>query len=126
MELNSLFAILGLLLVMVAWGRTMLHEHLRLDALVLGQAHLLSFDPDQLVRWLSELFQRVLYALSPLLLVVVAIAVGSNAQSCSRQSGGRPLGRHQSKHYDFDLVCPERGDRCRCWSSNYPDISDGV
>ncbi len=56
----------------------MLQEHMRLDAVVFAQAHLINFEAGYIVRWLSELFLRLLYGLSPLLLVIAVIAVGAN------------------------------------------------
>ena len=78
LELNSLFAVLGLLLVMAVWGRDMLHDQMRLDALVFGQAHQLDFEFSQVMRWLAELFLRTLYGLAPLLVAVVVSAVAAN------------------------------------------------
>lgn len=78
LELNSLFAIGGLLAVMVLWGRGMLQELMRLDAAVFGQAHRLNFEATQVMHWLAELFLRLLYVLSPLLLVAVVIAIAAN------------------------------------------------
>jgi len=78
LELNSLFAVLGLLLVMVGWGRGMLRDKMRLDAVVLGQAHRLNFESTFLLQWLAELFLQLLYGLAPLLLAVAVIAVAAN------------------------------------------------
>lgn len=78
LELNSLFAIAALLVVMVGWGRGMLRDQMRLDASVFGQAHRLNFEQTHLMQWLAELFLQLLYGLSPLLLAVVVIAIAAN------------------------------------------------
>jgi flagellar biosynthetic protein FlhB len=82
LELNSLFALFGLLAVLYVRGLTMAEQQLRIDAAVLSQAHQLSFDPAVVVRWLPGLFAAVLHILLPLFLVLMAIAiVGSLVQT---------------------------------------------
>jgi flagellar biosynthetic protein FlhB len=82
LELNSLFALFGLLAVLYVRGLTMVEQQLRLDVAVLSQAHQLSFDPAVVARWLPGLFAAVLHILLPLFLVLMAIAiVGSLVQT---------------------------------------------
>jgi flagellar biosynthesis protein FlhB len=78
LEANSLFALFGLLVVMVAWGRAMMQDQLRLDAIVFGQAHRLNFEASFLMQWLAQLFLRLLYVLSPLFLVLMVLAIFAN------------------------------------------------
>lgn len=78
LEMNSLFALVGLLVVMVGWGRGMVHDVAQLSATVLDHAHRLDFAIPHLASWLAEMFRQLLHAVAPLLLVVVAVAILGN------------------------------------------------
>src|SRR5579862_4110337 len=67
LELNSLFAVAALLLVMFLWGRSMLRDQLQLD-----------FEAGHVAHWLAELLRRLLYGVAPLLLLLAAIAIAAN------------------------------------------------
>src|SRR5262245_12121675 len=75
LELNSLFAIFGLLAVLYLWGLAMANGQLRLDAAIFAQAHVLDFEPLHIMRWLSLILGETLHLLLPLLLVIVVIGV---------------------------------------------------
>src|SRR5678815_211554 len=70
LELNSLFAISALIILLFLWGNRFMQDQLRLDAAVFSQAHLLHFDADRLMHWLAQLFRRQLHDLIPILLTI--------------------------------------------------------
>ena len=78
LELNSLFAISALVLLLYLWGGRLMQSQLRLDAAILGQAHLLDFEAGRLMHWLAELFARQLHDLIPLLITIAVVAIGAN------------------------------------------------
>src|SRR5689334_15754794 len=53
----------------------MIREQLALDAAILSQAHLLSFQSSHVFNWLAHVFGAALAQMAPLLLLVVAMAV---------------------------------------------------
>ena len=78
LELNSLFAITALVLLLYLWGGRFMQHQLRLDAAILGQAHMLDFESGRLMHWLAEVFARQLQDLVPFLLTIAVIAIGAN------------------------------------------------
>jgi flagellar biosynthetic protein FlhB len=78
LELNSLCAITALVLLLYLWGGRFMQDQLRLDAAILGQAHMLDFEAGRMMRWLAELFARQLHDLVPLLVVLMVVAIGAN------------------------------------------------
>lgn len=78
LELYSLAALLTLVVVLYVFGMGMIQRQLRLDAAILGQAHLLSFDAMHILRWLDLLLAESLRTLLPLFgsLMAIAILVG--------------------------------------------------
>jgi flagellar biosynthetic protein FlhB len=82
LELNSLLAVLALLVVLYVWGRAMMRNQLSLDALVFAQAGALSFEAGAISRWLAEILLRTLYLLTPMFMLVAVVAVlGSMLQT---------------------------------------------
>lgn len=75
LELNSLFAVLALLVVVYLRGLAMVRQQLQLDAGLLSQAHQLSFDAMAVARWLPALLLAALELVLPLFLLVVVVAI---------------------------------------------------
>lgn len=74
-EIGALVTTAGALLLAWAWGRDLLDAQLRLSAAVLGQAHLLTFEPGTLSRWLLQLLAEAAQLLVPLFVVVGVLAI---------------------------------------------------
>jgi flagellar biosynthesis protein FlhB len=75
LELQSLFALLALLVVVYLRGLPMAQQQLRLDAGLLEQAHQLSFDVAVLGRWLPALLAAALDLVLPLFVLIVVVAI---------------------------------------------------
>jgi flagellar biosynthesis protein FlhB len=103
LELQSLFALLALLAIVVLRGLPMVQQQLRLDAGLLEQAHQLSFDVAAIGRWLPALLAAVLDVLLPLFILIVAVAIlGTLLQT------GPTFSTHALKP-DIDRINPVSG-----------------
>jgi flagellar biosynthetic protein FlhB len=75
LELSSLLTLFAAFVLVYIWGERAVIDQLALDAVILGQAHLLNFDSAQLFTWLTHVFGETLALLAPLLALVVVMAV---------------------------------------------------
>ena len=103
LELNSLFALFALLLIVHLRGLPIMREQLQLDAVLLSLAHQLSFDAGAVAQWLPALLVRALDLMLPLFLLLAAVAiVGSLLQT------GPVFTTHPLKP-DIDRINPVSG-----------------
>lgn len=103
LELNSLFALFALLLIVHLRGLPIAREYLQLEAGLLSLAHQLSFDAAAVLHWLPALLVRGLELVLPLFLLLVAVAiVGTLLQT------GPVFSTHPLKP-DFDRLNPVSG-----------------
>ena len=78
LEFNSLFVIAGFLLAISIWGDSMVSRNLMIDRAVFENAHQVNFEISQLVSWLGHIGAQVLFAVSPLILILIVIVILSN------------------------------------------------
>ena len=78
LELNSLLVILGFLAVLILWGKNMIVQQIKMDQLIFDQAHLMDFEVAHLLAWFKVISTQMLYALSPLLLLLMIVAIAAN------------------------------------------------
>jgi len=75
LELSSLITLFAALVLFYIFGLGMIREQLALDAAILGQAHLLDFQASSVFSWLTHVFGETLRQLTPILVLVVVMAV---------------------------------------------------
>ncbi|HLQ26913.1 MAG TPA: flagellar biosynthesis protein FlhB [Acidiferrobacterales bacterium] len=78
LELNSFLVILGFLAVLILWGKNIIVQQIKMDQLIFDQAHLMDFEVVHLFAWFKAISTQMLYALSPLLLLLMIVAVAAN------------------------------------------------
>lgn len=75
MEVNSLMAIVALLIVLYGWGWQMVERQLVINQRLLSQAHQVNFEMSHFLTWLNAAFIETLYVLVPLFLVLMVAGV---------------------------------------------------
>lgn len=78
MEVNSMVAVVGLLLVLYGWGWATAGKVLTMSQRLLGQAHQVNFELGNLMTWLNATFLQALYVLGPLFGVLVVGGIVAN------------------------------------------------
>ena len=78
MEVNSLMAIVALLIVLYGWGWQMVTRQLSINQRLLSQAHQVNFELSHFMTWLNTAFIQTLYGLIPLFCVLIVIGIMAN------------------------------------------------
>lgn len=78
MELNSFFVVLIFLAVLIFWGKGIMAREIAIDRWILDRAHLVDFQTLHLFAWFKAIFIHVGYALSPLFVLLIVMAVMTN------------------------------------------------
>lgn len=103
MEVNSLMAIVALLVVLYAWGWPMAQRQLRISQRLLSDAHQVNFDMIHLLAWLSGVLVETLHVLLPLFGLLALVAVLANVAQTGPVFTLFPL------KPDFDRINPVSG-----------------
>jgi len=78
LEVNSWFILASFLVVLFIWGNSMIREMAQLNRSVFSYAGKVTFTPNELVLWLSDVFVTIAAIVSPIIAVIVVVAVLMN------------------------------------------------
>jgi flagellar biosynthetic protein FlhB len=78
LEVNSLMAVVALLIVLYGWGWQMVERQLGINQRILSQAHQVNFELSYFMSWLNGALVATLYVLVPLFLVLIVVGILTN------------------------------------------------
>ena len=78
LEVNSFLVIAGFLLVLFVWGDRLIYKHLQIERVIFENAHQINYEPSRFMAWIEVIFTEVAFTFSPLILVLLLVAIVAN------------------------------------------------